>query len=104
MCPKCGAGNMHTIDSRKENDRVRRRRECASCGHRWSTIELSTDTEAEDVAIAKVPVPVWVPARWQDVYRTMAVTDDVAAAAHIRWLRKVERLIEAAHEFGGKDG
>ena len=40
-CPKCGCENSKVIDSRNADsiNAVRRRRECESCGERFSTLE-----------------------------------------------------------------
>ena len=40
-CPSCGHEADKVVDSRstKENSAVRRRRECLSCGHRFTTYE-----------------------------------------------------------------
>lgn len=40
-CPKCGVNNDKVIDSRsiKDDSGVRRRRECLSCGYRFTTTE-----------------------------------------------------------------
>jgi transcriptional repressor NrdR len=40
-CPKCGFDEDRVVDSRtaSEGATVRRRRECAECGHRFTTIE-----------------------------------------------------------------
>ena len=40
-CPSCGHDEDKVVDSRstKENSAVRRRRECLSCGHRFTTYE-----------------------------------------------------------------
>lgn len=40
-CPSCGHDEDKVVDSRatKENSAVRRRRECTSCGHRFTTYE-----------------------------------------------------------------
>lgn len=53
-CKQCyihfGRGRgSHVVDSTKEHDCVKRRRECYHCGHRWNTVEV--------VAGAKVPEP-----------------------------------------------
>lgn len=39
QCPSCSAGESDIINSRQRDHVVRRRRKCAACGHRWSTIE-----------------------------------------------------------------
>lgn len=41
-CPICN-GKTKVIDSRHEDDSTRRRRECAECGYRFSTIEVDSD-------------------------------------------------------------
>lgn len=38
-CPHCGFGNSKVTDSRANPDGIRRRRECVSCGQRFTTIE-----------------------------------------------------------------
>ena len=40
-CPKCGADDDKVLDSRAARDgaAIRRRRECAACGHRFTTYE-----------------------------------------------------------------
>ncbi|MBE2214788.1 MAG: transcriptional repressor NrdR [Opitutaceae bacterium] len=40
-CPRCSSTEDRVIDSRvsKDGSAIRRRRECASCGHRYSTAE-----------------------------------------------------------------
>ena len=43
-CPKCKENNIHVIDSREVDNTVRRRRECLSCKHRWTTYEISEAT------------------------------------------------------------
>lgn len=40
-CPACGHGESKVVDSRSadDGDSIRRRRECLSCGHRFTTYE-----------------------------------------------------------------
>lgn len=40
-CPKCGCDESKVVDSRpsENNDAIRRRRECTSCGFRYTTYE-----------------------------------------------------------------
>lgn len=40
-CPRCGADDDRVVDSRPAGDggAIRRRRECRSCGHRFTTFE-----------------------------------------------------------------
>ena len=51
-CPKCSCGDDKVIDSRSARDgsTVRRRRECLSCGHRFSTLE---SVVPEDMKVIK---------------------------------------------------
>ena len=39
QCPNCGDSNTHVADSRNSGQEVRRRRECAHCGARFTTYE-----------------------------------------------------------------
>ena len=48
-CRQCGKGS-HVVDSTKDANGVKRRRECYDCGYRWNTVEV--------VAGAKEPEPV----------------------------------------------
>jgi transcriptional repressor NrdR len=38
-CPFCGSPDSRVTDSRPEQDGIRRRRECQSCGRRFTTLE-----------------------------------------------------------------
>ncbi len=38
-CPKCGSDHSAVIDSRGDEDAIRRRRECQECGVRFTTYE-----------------------------------------------------------------
>lgn len=44
-CPKCGDGETRVIDSRAQEatNAIKRRRECCSCGHRFTTFERCED-------------------------------------------------------------
>ena len=39
LCPSCGYYDSKVIDSREVNEGVRRRRQCLSCSHRFTTYE-----------------------------------------------------------------
>ncbi|MCJ7831494.1 MAG: transcriptional repressor NrdR, partial [Dehalococcoidia bacterium] len=43
-CPYCGFEDSKVIDSRDAEDGVRRRRECISCGERFTTYERAQVT------------------------------------------------------------
>jgi transcriptional repressor NrdR len=51
-CPKCGCQDDKVIDSRasREGATIRRRRECAACGHRFTTYE---EVEREGLVVLK---------------------------------------------------
>lgn len=38
-CPHCGEANSRVVDTRSTGDGIRRRRECESCGKRFTTYE-----------------------------------------------------------------
>lgn len=44
-CKKCGGHNLYVVDSRPARNRigVRRRRECADCGNRITTYEVTQE-------------------------------------------------------------
>jgi transcriptional repressor NrdR len=39
LCPACRSGDTRVVDSRDDESAVRRRRECQSCRHRFTTYE-----------------------------------------------------------------
>jgi len=51
-CPKCGCQDDKVIDSRasREGATIRRRRQCVSCGHRFTTYE---EVEREGLMVLK---------------------------------------------------
>lgn len=55
-CPICGLQNSLVIDTRntyiKTYSFIRRRRECQSCGNRWSTIEVPLEIGQKLIKIA----------------------------------------------------
>ena len=64
-CPFCNFSDTKVIDSRltADNSQVKRRRECASCGNRWSTMEsadlnlprvIKKDNSREDFSEKKI--------------------------------------------------
>ena len=65
LCPNCNSPDTRVIDSRtsKDNQSIRRRRECSDCGHRFTTLEeiirdgllvLKKDGSTEDFSQAKL--------------------------------------------------
>src|SRR5438128_7305932 len=51
-CPKCGSRDYKVIDSRQSRDSssIRRRRQCLSCGYRFTTYE---EIERTDLRVVK---------------------------------------------------
>ena len=51
-CPKCGVDEDRVLDSRSARDgaAIRRRRECAKCGHRFTTYE---EIDRDEVLVGK---------------------------------------------------
>src|SRR4029077_299657 len=51
-CPKCGSRDDKVIDSRQSRDSssIRRRRQCLSCGYRFTTYE---EIERSDLRVVK---------------------------------------------------
>lgn len=51
-CPKCGADDDKVLDSRAARDgaAIRRRRECAKCGHRFTTYE---EVDRDELIVVK---------------------------------------------------
>jgi hypothetical protein len=45
-CPNCGNRESAVKDSRSAKTTIRRRRQCQSCHHRWTTIEAAIDDTA----------------------------------------------------------
>ena len=39
FCPSCGNDELKVIDSRAQNNAIKRRRSCLSCGYRFTTFE-----------------------------------------------------------------
>lgn len=50
-CPKCGSSNVGVVDSRSQPRGRVRRRECADCMYRWTTVEviLASDLDTTDL-------------------------------------------------------
>lgn len=55
-CSECG-GPTSVIDSRLTDAGVRRRRFCAVCEHRFSTLEVMADTLATRTIVRAQPAP-----------------------------------------------
>jgi hypothetical protein len=45
-CPRCGSREIAVKDSRPLDTTIRRRRQCRTCHHRWTTIEAAIDDNA----------------------------------------------------------
>ncbi len=42
-CPICGHAESSVITTDRQEDAVRRRRQCDVCGYRWATVEASAE-------------------------------------------------------------
>lgn len=40
QCPRCDNPKSGVIETVPVRDRIRRRRRCQACGHRWTTMEM----------------------------------------------------------------
>jgi hypothetical protein len=90
-CPKCGADDTRTKDSRPTADGTRRRRQCKACGHLFTTYEY----------IKKDHAPPITPAAVEGATAELAAV--VAAAkqqvqSQMRSLRKSQRVTLRLHQ------
>lgn len=47
-CPRCAALTSGVLSTRQRKDgAITRQRRCVTCGHRWRTLEVSADVDAE---------------------------------------------------------
>lgn len=46
-CPKCKSENVYCKDSRRKADYIKRRKCCADCGYKFSTIEITEKDHKE---------------------------------------------------------
>jgi transcriptional regulator NrdR family protein len=54
QCPKCGS-DSDVLNSRRSTDNpLRRRRQCVSCGLRWSTFEVRVVSRKTDATIKRL--------------------------------------------------
>lgn len=42
-CPQCSWGSSTVLEARQTQQYKRRRRECLSCEHRWTTVEVTAE-------------------------------------------------------------
>lgn len=57
-CPSCGVATLQYVrDSRPSGDAIRRRRECADCGERFTTMELNVERVTELMQATAGPTP-----------------------------------------------
>jgi len=46
-CPHCSWGSSAVLEARQTQQYKRRRRECLSCEHRWTTVEVTAEEYKE---------------------------------------------------------
>ncbi len=87
-CPYCGADNDRVIDTRiiKEGEAVRRRRECLSCGKRFTTYEY----------VEKTPIYVIKKDGTREAFERQKLLQGVLTACHKRPIsrEKIEKLVD----------
>ncbi|MDH5476829.1 MAG: ATP cone domain-containing protein, partial [Nitrospinota bacterium] len=97
-CPACQAADSKVIDSRlsREEDMIRRRRECISCGRRFTTYEKIEEN---------LPLVVKKNGERQ-AFSRQKILDGIDKACHKRSVSAeertelVERAVRAALELG----
>ena len=106
-CPKCGDGDTRVIDSRAQDatNAIKRRRECCSCGYRFTTFErcedpievLKSDGSTQPFDRNKLLVGLMraTSKRGIDVSRLNALIDDIELELRGRTLTAV-----SSHEIG----
>ena len=71
----CDHSRNYVINSRDTEFGTRRRRECANCGHRWSTIEVEIGEGTRDVdpwlEYRKMAVAKYLKAQLKEVNASM---------------------------------
>lgn len=50
-CPKCQSNQTKTLSTRTYDDYIRRRRECITCDHRFTTYEITAETVTQALAV-----------------------------------------------------
>jgi len=87
-CPYCGADNDRVIDTRiiKEGEAIRRRRECLSCGKRFTTYEY----------VEKTPIYVIKKDGTREAFERQKLLQGVLTACHKRPISrgKIEKLVD----------
>ncbi len=106
-CPRCGGAETRVIDSRMQdaNNAIKRRRECRTCGYRFTTFErcedpievIKTDGSIQPFDRNKLLVGLMraTTKRDIDVSRLNALIDDIELELRSRTRTKV-----SSHEIG----
>lgn len=98
-CPKCGKKNTAVLDSRTiQDDKViRRRRQCGTCAHRFTTFErmegisllvVKKDGTREPYIRSKLEEGIWRACTKRPV--TMEVIKEMVTSLEERWARENE--------------
>ena len=87
-CPFCGSGNTKVIDSRpaEDGDAIRRRRECETCGKRFTTYEK----------VETIPVIIIKKDDNRETYDRTKIEKGVYRACHKRPIptAKIEEMVD----------
>lgn len=76
-CPKCSSTRWSTVDSRKDKNFIRRRKECRKCAHRVTTFESATPHKDAGRALAAALLKVCPYSRHQ--LRDLDLSDSIWA-------------------------
>ncbi len=106
-CPKCGCGDTRVADSRMQEatNAIKRRRECLSCGYRFTTFErcedpievIKSDGSMQSFDRNKLLVGLMRATSKRDIDLTVlsSLIDDIEQELRSRTLRAV-----SSHEIG----
>jgi transcriptional regulator NrdR family protein len=67
QCPSCGSEDLKTVDSRPSDGMIRRRKECKSCGGRFSTYEITEKEYNRLKRLVKVSQDPWYKEIFGDI-------------------------------------
>lgn len=88
-CPYCGIDNSRVIDSRpaEENNSIRRRRQCDSCGRRFTTYEK----------VETIPLSVIKKDKTREPYDRSKIEAGIMSSCHKRpvSVEQIEKTVDA---------
>lgn len=105
-CPSCGVATLQYVrDSRPSGEAIRRRRECADCGERFTTMELNVERVTELMQAAASPTPdvLTVIRGLRDVLNELPL-DEPPASQCLSLRQPSERNIEIMRRYDNGEG